>query len=51
MFKEWLYLRDQQLAENLWGNIPSRLRKPSDGWGTKPQTAEAPKMMRKMKKK
>jgi hypothetical protein len=49
-FKEWL------MQENLWGNIPVKGRKPSDGWN-KPSAGpmpgampSGPKMMKKMKK-
>ncbi len=48
-FKEWI-----KLKENIWGNIPAKTRKPSDGWqktggagGYAPQV----KMMKKMKDK
>jgi hypothetical protein len=50
-FKEWF------LNENMWGNIPSKTRKPSDGWRTNnsatvdPQQAQQPQMMKKMKGK
>lgn len=32
-FKEWILKRDQALYENMWGNIPCKGRKPSDGRG------------------
>lgn len=34
-FNEWLYERDQHLAENMWGPLPARSRKPTDGWPKK----------------
>lgn len=54
-FKEWM-----QIKENLWGNIPVKTRKPSDGppgasgagMQAPAQAAMQPKMMKeKMKKK
>ncbi|RDJ35545.1 MAG: hypothetical protein DWQ19_12065 [Crenarchaeota archaeon] len=53
-FKEWL-----KLQENMWGEIPSKRRKPSDGWGggnsnapMMPQQPQGnPKMMKKKMKK
>lgn len=57
-FREWVSQKDSTLYENLWGNIPSKSRKPSDGWTTKAAPMQmpgmqpmAPKMMKKMKKK
>lgn len=45
-FKSWL--------ENLWGNIPAKGRKPSDGWGQGGQSApmpSGPPMKQNMKSK
>ena len=61
-FKNWLKTQDG-FTENMWGNIPCKTRKPSDGWKGKPgggagmgmgamqQGQMQPQMMRKMKKK
>ena len=49
-FKEWLEKQDPKLSENLWGNVPARTRKPSDGWRGK-QGASMPTAIPKMMKK
>jgi hypothetical protein len=57
-FKDWF--KEQGFAENMWGNIPCKTRKPSDGWGGNKggagaampaQQMGAPKMMKKKMKK
>lgn len=55
-FQTWLRKRNQVLFENMWGQIPTKTRKPSDGWrgrtGAMPApTAGANPIAQKMKKK
>ena len=45
-FKEWVKLR-----ENIWGNIPSKTRKPSDGWQKNNASAGYVPQVKMMKKK
>jgi hypothetical protein len=45
-FKEFLSIR-----ENLWGNIPVKGRKPSDGLSSKNNVVPMNKMMKKKMKK
>lgn len=49
-FKEWM---EKRFSENLWGNVPSKKRKPSDGWGGNRSAPAAPMqgMMKKAMKK